>query len=343
MSTPLRIAAVGGVLGLLTTIAASMPAQAESSLRDLANARGTLIGTAVNTGPLANEQQYSQTLAEQFNTVTAENAMKWSETEPTQGQFTWSGADAVVEFAEAHEQSVHGHTLVWHNQTPSWVQSLSADDMRAAMHDHIDAVVGRYAGRVESWDVVNEAFNGDGSMRESYWFQTLGPDYIADAFRYAHAADPSAELYINDYSVEGVNAKSNAMYDLVRDLRAEGVPIDGVGLQAHLGIQYGYPSDLQQNIQRFADLGVKVKITELDVRMQLPADQAKLEKQATYYRGVVDACLAVDGCVGVTMWGFTDKYSWVPGTFQGQGAALPYDENYQPKPAYTAIHDALGN
>ncbi|MGH3993552.1 MAG: endo-1,4-beta-xylanase, partial [Pseudonocardiaceae bacterium] len=126
-----------------------------------------------------------------------------------------------------------------------------------------------------------------------------------------------------------------------RDLRAQGVPIDGVGLQAHLAIQYGFPNDLQQNIARFAALGVDVKITELDVRMPLPADATKLATQATYYRNVVNACLAVTRCRGVTVWGFTDRYSWVPGFFPGEGAALPYDENYNPKPAYTAVHDAL--
>jgi endo-1,4-beta-xylanase len=189
--------------------------------------------------------------------------------------------------------------------------------------------------------VVNEALNDDGTMRNSFWFSKLGTSYIADAFRAARAADPTAKLYINDYNTDGLGAKSDAMYSLVQSLLAQGVPIDGVGFQAHLAIQFGFPTQMQQNLQRFADLGLDVAITELDVRMQLPADATKLATQATYYRNVTNACLAVTRCVGITTWGYTDKYSWVPSTFPGEGAALLVDENFQVKPAYTAVHDAL--
>jgi len=212
--------------------------------------------------------------------------------------------------------------------------------MRAAMEDHIATVAGRYSGRVGSWDVVNEALNEDGTLRGSFWLQTLGPSYIADAFRFARQADPDAKLFINDYNVEGQNAKSDGLYNLVSDLQAQGVPIDGVGLQGHL-IVGQTPGDIQANIARFAALGVEVRITELDIRMTLPVDDAKLAQQADDYRGVIDACLAVPGCTGITTWGFTDKYSWIPGFFDGQGAALPFDENYNPKPAYDALHAAL--
>jgi endo-1,4-beta-xylanase len=215
--------------------------------------------------------------------------------------------------------------------------------MRTAMQDHIATVVGRYANNaaVVSWDVVNEVFDDNGNMRTSFWYNTLGASYIADAFRYARAADSNARLCINDYNVEGINAKSTAMYNLVRQLRADGVPVDCVGFQGHLAIQYGFPSQVQQNMERFAALGVQVRVTELDVRMQMPRSSSKDTTQATYYRNVVEACLAVSACAGITIWGFTDKYSWVPDVFSGEGAALPWDENYSPKPAYTAIHDAL--
>ncbi|MFC5824504.1 endo-1,4-beta-xylanase [Nonomuraea insulae] len=208
---------------------------------------------------------------------------------------------------------------------------------------HISQVVGRYAGNatVVSWDVVNEVFDDNGGMRTSFWYNTLGQSFIADAFRAARAADSDARLCINDYNVEGVNAKSTAMYNLVSSLRQQGVPVDCVGFQGHLAIQYGFPNDIQQNMQRFADLGVQVRVTELDVRMQMPRDSSKDATQATYYRNVVNACNAVAACAGVTIWGFTDKYSWVPDTFAGQGAALIYDESYQRKPSYTAVHDAL--
>ncbi|WP_231619247.1 endo-1,4-beta-xylanase [Nonomuraea sp. SBT364] len=340
----IRTLTAAAALALLTVfLAPAGPADASAALRQHAAARGKFIGAALATGPLSNETQYRNIAATEFNQITAENAMKWDATEPSQGQFNFSGADAIMDFAEQNDQQVHGHTLVWHNQTPNWVQNLSATAMREAIRNHIDAVAGRYAGNpsLVSWDVVNEVFDDNGNMRTSFWYNTLGQSYIADAFRYARAADPDARLCINDYNVEGINAKSTAMYNLVRSLRQQNVPVDCVGFQSHLAIQYGFPNDLQQNLQRFADLGVQVRITELDVRMQMPRDSAKDTTQATYYRNVVNACLAVTACAGVTIWGFTDKHSWVPDTFSGEGAALIYNESYQAKPSYTAVHDAL--
>ncbi|MFI7637095.1 endo-1,4-beta-xylanase [Nonomuraea sp. NPDC049400] len=318
-------------------------ADASAPLRTHAASRGKFIGAALATGPLANETSYRNIAAGEFNQVTAENAMKWDATEPSQGQFNFSGADAIVNFATQNNMQVHGHTLVWHSQTPSWVQNLGASAMRTAMQNHISQVVGHYANNpaVVSWDVVNEVFDDSGNLRTSFWYNTLGQSYIADAFRAARAADPDARLCINDYNTEGINAKSTAIYNLVSSLRQQGVPVDCVGFQGHLAIQYGFPNDFQQNLQRFAALGVQVRITELDVRMVMPRDATKDATQATYYRNVVNACLAVTACAGVTIWGFTDKYSWVPDTFSGQGAALIYNESYQQKPSYTAVHDAL--
>lgn len=318
-------------------------AQASAPLRTHAAAKGKFIGTALATGPLGSETSYRTIAGTEFNQITAENAMKWESTEPNQGQFTFSGADQIVNFATQNSQQVHGHTLVWHQQTPGWVQSLGASAMRSAMQNHITQVVGHYADNpaVVSWDVVNEVFDENGGWRSSFWYNTLGQSFVADAFRAARAADPDARLCINDYNVEGINAKSTAMYNLVSSLRQQGVPVDCVGLQSHLAIQYGFPSDMQQNMERFAALGVQVRVTELDVRMQIPRDSSKDTTQATYYRNVVNACLAVTACAGVTIWGFTDKHSWVPDTFPNEGFALPYDANYQQKPAYTAVHDAL--
>jgi len=336
--------AVLAVAALLAVpLLAAPPAAADSPLRVHAAARGKFIGFAAATGPLANEAAYRSLAASEFNQVTPENALKWDATEPSDGNYSFSGADQIVAFATANNQQVHGHTLVWHSQTPNWVHNLSASAMRTAMQDHIATVVGRYASNpaVVSWDVVNEVFEENGSLRSSFWLNTLGSSYIADAFRYARAADSDARLCINDYNVEGINAKSTAMYNLVRQLRADGVPVDCVGFQTHLAIQYGFPSQFQQNLERFAALGVQVRITEVDIRMQMPRDATKDATQATYYRNVVSACLAVQACAGITIWGITDKYSWVPDTFSGEGAALPWDANYTAKPAYTAIHDTL--
>jgi endo-1,4-beta-xylanase len=336
--TALTCAAAFAVPLLIT-----QPATADGTLRAHAAERGKFIGFAAATGPLANEAAYRNIAATEFNQVTAENAMKWESTQPNPGQFTFGGADQVVAFAQQNGQQVHGHTLVWHSQTPGWVQSLGATQMRSAMQTHINTVVGRWASNpaVVSWDVVNEAFNEDGSMRQSFWLNTLGQSYIADAFRFARAADPNARLCLNDFNVEGMNAKSNAMFTLVQSLLAQNVPIDCVGFQGHLAIQFGLPGQIQQNMQRFANLGLEVRITELDVRMQLPRSAQKDTQQAQFYTSVVNACNAVTACSGITIWGFTDLHSWVPGTFGGEGAALLWDENYNPKPAYTAVHTAL--
>ncbi len=332
------------LMGLTAAVVTTVPAAAATPLRTLAAAKGKFIGFAAATTPLANETAYRNIAATEFNQVTPENALKWDATEPTQGNFTFSQADQVVAFARANNQIVHGHTLVWHSQTPSWVQSLNATAMRSAMQNHIANVVGHYANDpiVQTWDVVNEVFNEDGTFRQSFWFNTLGSGFIADAFRFARAADSDAKLCINDYNVEGVNAKSTAMFNLVQSLKSQGVPIDCVGFQAHLDVQFGFPSQVAQNISRFASLGVQVRFSELDVRMPLPSNDSERATQNQYYTNVVNACLGSTACAGITIWGFTDKYSWVPGTFSNEGEALLYDTNYQPKASYTAVNTALG-
>jgi endo-1,4-beta-xylanase len=329
--------ALVGTLGLL---AAATPAQASGSLQDHAAARGKFIGAAVDTNELS-DAPYQAAVAEEFGQLTPANAMKWDATEPNPGQFTYTRGDQIVALARQNGQSVRGHTLVWHSQTPNWVQSLDATAMRTAMQNHITNVMNHYEGDLYAWDVVNEALNEDGTLRNSFWLQRLGSSYIADAFRAARAADPDVKLYINDYNTDGIGAKSDGMYSLVRSLISQGVPIDGVGFQTHLAVQYGFPTNMQQNLQRFADLGLDVAITELDVRMQLPADTTKVATQTTYYRNVTNACLAVTRCVGITVWGYSDKYSWIPSAFPGEGSAHLTDANLQRKPAYTAMHDAL--
>ncbi|WP_282700762.1 endo-1,4-beta-xylanase [Streptomyces sp. CC219B] len=329
------------VTGLALLGTAPAAHAADTPLRDLADAKGKVIGTAVTGSKLTGT--YGDIAGGQFNALTPGNAMKWGSVEPVRGTFDWAEADRIVDFAEAHGQQVRGHTLVWHSQNPNWLTNgnWTPAQLRQLMTDHIATEVGRYKGRVATWDVVNEPFNEDGTYRQTLWYNGLGTDYIAQALTAARAADPSAKLYINDYNVEGINAKSTALYNLVRSLKERGVPIDGVGLQAHL-ILGQVPSTLQQNIQRFADLGLDVAITELDIRMRTPSDSARLAQQAAEYRQVVNACVAVSRCHGVTVWGFTDSDSWIPETFPGEGAATPYDENYAPKPAYYAIAEALG-
>jgi endo-1,4-beta-xylanase len=207
---------------------------------------------------------------------------------------------------------------------------------------HIQAEVRHYRGKVFAWDVVNEAFNEDGTYRESVFYKTLGPGYIADALRWAHQADPRVKLYLNDYNIEATGPKSDAYYRLAKELKAAGVPLHGIGLQAHLALQYGYPATLEDNLRRFSRLGLDTALTEVDIRMQLPATEEKLTQQAQWYADLTEACLAVRRCVGITLWDYTDKYSWIPAFFPGEGAALPWDEELRPKPAYFALREALG-
>ncbi|KAF8896180.1 endo-1,4-beta-xylanase C precursor [Infundibulicybe gibba] len=276
-----------------------------------------------------------------FGQITPGNSMKWDATEPSRGTFTFSGGDAVAALAKKNGQLLRGHNCVWYNQLPSWVTSGGFNNatLLSIVTTHCSTVVGHYKGQMYAlmiWDVVNEPFNDDGTFRTSVFYTTTGTSYIATALRAARAADPAAKLYINDYNIEGTGAKSTAMVNLVKSLKAQGVPIDGVGIQAHL-IVGEVPSTLQANMQQFTALGVEVAITELDIRMTLPSTAALLAQQQKDYQTVIAACKAVSGCIGVTIWDYTDKYSWVPSTFSGQGAACPWDANLVKKPAYDGI------
>ncbi|MDB1088262.1 endo-1,4-beta-xylanase [Streptomyces sp. ACA25] len=334
--------AVYGTASAAEESAAQPPSAQNQTLREAAQSSGRFVGTAIADHRL-NDSTYTAIASREFSSVTAENEMKWESVEPNRGQYNWGGADRFIAFAQQNNQQTYGHTLVWHSQMPGWLENgnFSATELNQIMHDHIATYAGRYAGQIDRWDVVNEAFNEDGTFRNSKWLQVLGEDYIADAFRAARQADPNAKLFINDYNTDGINAKSNGMYQLVQRLQQQGVPIDGVGFQSHM-ILGQMPGDYQQNLQRFADLGLEVVVTELDIRMDMPSNSSKLEQQARQYTSVTEACLAVSRCSGITVWGFGDRDSWVPDWFEGQGAANLYDDNYQPKPAYYAMREAFG-
>lgn len=321
--------------------------------------KGFHIGTAVAGGghhenqpypdPFTSDLEYRKVLAAEFNSVSAENQMKWEYIHPERGRYNFGMADAIVKFARQNNQVVRGHTLLWHSQNPEWLEQgdFTPEELRSILRDHVKTVVGRYKGRIQQWDVANEIFTDTGELRttENIWIRELGPGIIADVFRWARQADPKAKLFFNDYGVESVNAKSNAYFALIKQLRAQRVPVDGFSAQAHLSIRYGFPGDLEANLKRFADLGLETAITELDVRMDLPASgvptDAQLAQQADYYNRTLTACLNVDGCDSFTIWGFTDKYSWVPVFFQGEGAATVMWENFSRKPAYFTLRSTL--
>jgi len=309
------------------------------TLREVADARGIHIATAVNPSHLT-EPAYAETLAREFNQVEPENAMKFGPIHPTAESYTFGPADAIVEFARAHKMAVRGHTLVWHQQFGAWVTNgnYTPEQLAGILQEHIKTVVGRYAGKVYAWDVVNEAIDTDGTPRKSPWSGI--PDYLEKAFRWAHAADPKALLFYNDYSAETINKKSDAIYAMVKDFKARGVPIDGVGLQMHIGLKHPEMAGMQANLKRLTDLGLQVQITELDVKL---ADNSaeSLAAQAKVYGDIVGMCLANARCTAIQIWGFTDRYSWIPRSSKGFDYALPFDRDYHPKPAYQAIVEAF--
>jgi endo-1,4-beta-xylanase len=269
--------------------------------------------------------------------------MKWEVVEPKRGQYDFSAADTLVRFARAHGQKVRGHTLVWHNQLPTWLTSgtWTPAQLRAILRQHIFTEAGHFRGQIWAWDVVNEAIDDNGNLRDDIWSRALGESYIADAFRWAHQADPKAILFYNDYNLESFGKKSDAVYNLIKRLRAQGVPIQGVGFQGHLDTQYPFPNDMLQNMRRFSALGLDTAVTEADVRSVLPIEPAEVNAQAQGFSLMLQSCLLVRSCISYTLWGFTDKYNWVPGVFKGEGYATPFDENFKPKPAYDTMRRDL--
>ncbi|MFG1779473.1 endo-1,4-beta-xylanase [Micromonospora sp. NPDC049048] len=316
--------AVALTAGMTVTLAPT--ASAGTTLKASAAEKGRYFGAAVATGKLS-DSQYVGILNREFNSVVAENEMKWDATEPQQGRFSYTGGDRLVSHARANGMSVRGHALLWHAQQPGWAQSLSGSALRNAAINHVTQVATHFRGQIHSWDVVNEAFadGGSGARRDSN-LQRTGNDWIEAAFRAARAADPGAKLCYNDYNTDGVNAKSTGIYNMVRDFKSRGVPIDCVGFQSHLGTSL--PGDYQANLQRFADLGVEVQITELDVMTG--------SNQANIYATVTRACLAVSRCNGITVWGVRDSDSW-----RGTDDALLFDRSGNKKPAYTSVLNAL--
>ena len=290
---------------LLALFACTLPAWAVTNqtealmtntltLRTLATRAGVDIGGAVAPGPLQNNPRYAALAARECTVLVAENHMKMRHTQPARGTFDFTGADVVMAFARTNGMRVRGHTLVWHAMPPAWLETTTwtRAELLAVMRTHITTVMQRYKGHIHAWDVVNEALDDKGGLPSSLWHNVIGPEYLDLAFTYAHAADPSAMLFYNDYSAEGLNKKSDEAYALVRGMQARGVPVHGVGLQCHWRYD-NYPSlaDVVSNITRLAALGLEVHITELDLRIDLPVTPDKLARQARAYGEIVRACL----------------------------------------------------
>jgi endo-1,4-beta-xylanase len=316
-------------------------------LRTLSERRGLPIGTAADrTFRLQDEAGalFKTVLSREFNVLTPENDMKFSRLRPAPDLYDFARADSLVVFAEANEMKVRGHTLVWHRQLAPWLTSgtWTRDQAQELLAEHIARVVGHYRGRLVAWDVVNEAIADDASLRSTFWSDHLGRDYIEHAFRWAHEADPDVALFYNDYGIEWMNEKADSVYALMRDLLARGVPVHGIGFQAHFEVgRAPHRDELTANFARFAALGLKIHITELDVRIRQPATEEQFILQAEIYRDVVGVCLRSPACEMVVTWGFTDRDSWIPNAFPGFGEALLFDGSYRPKRAYWLLHALL--
>ena len=328
------------------------------SLRQEAEDAGLLIGTAIRP-TLLSETAYSSTLSREFNMAEAEDAMKWRALRPKANSFDFRQGDEVVDFAQAHQMKVRGHCLVWDHDNPDWLAQghFSPGQLSRLLHEHITRVMKHYAGRVFAWDVINEARDEKGEVRDSIWYNKpgiglseKGDAYIEQVFRWAHKADPHALLFYNEAEGEGMNGKSDAIYAMVKDFKRRGVPIDGVGLQMHVPTLdadvAAVAASLSANIARLTALGVQVHITELDVSLPLDSKSQPrsedLSRQADAYRAIARACLNSPGCTAIQTWGFTDKYSWIGSHSHGaRGQALPFDRAYQPKSAYRALFEEL--
>ena len=334
------------------------------------------VGVAVNSSQITGaDAQGDALIVEQFDSITPENVMKWEVIHPRPDSYNFSLADKYVDFGQQHHMFIVGHNLCWHSQTPAWVfkdgkgNPLKRKALLKRLHDHIQAVVGRYKGRIQSWDVVNEALNEDGTMRQSQWYKIIGPDYVVKAFQYAHKADPAAQLNYNDYNLENP-AKRKGAIELVKKLKAAGVPIAVVGSQAHLHLSKGTAADEEAAIEELSAAGVKVAITELDIDV-LPSawgqtadvgvkvnESAKLNP---YPNGLPDEIqqqltnryadlFAVfwkhrDVVNRVTFWGTTDKTSWLNNwPVRGRKSyPLLFDREGKPKPAFYAVLKATQN
>jgi len=331
------------------------------------------IGAALNRRQIfETDVRGSEIVRTHFNSITPENVLKWALVHPQPQKYDFAAPDRFVEFGEKHGMFIVGHTLVWHNQTPRWVfedeqgKPLSREALLTRMRDHIFTVVGRYKGRINGWDVVNEALNQDGTMRQSPWFKIIGDDYLVQAFRFAHEADPNAQLYYNDYDLE-LPAKRRAAVELIKKLQSAGVSLAGVGLQNHNQMEWPSVEDEDATIDAFAKLGLKVHITELDVDVlprttkpgadyavdiaptpQLnpytagftePAQSAQARRYADLFRVYLKHRDAIER---VTFWGVADGDSWLNNwPIKGRtNYPLLFDRLGQPKPAFQAIVEA---
>jgi endo-1,4-beta-xylanase len=317
----------------------------------LKNAMPFPMGAAINNGLIKNRAVYRELLVKEYNSLTSENEMKFAQLHPAENTYTFTEADFIVDFAKQNNMRVHGHTLIWYKNVPNWVLNYQGDKTawENLLRNHVRTVVLRYKGKVKSWDVVNEAISDqNGALRDCIWLQKLGEDYIAKSFIYAREADPDALLFYNDYGNEFGPTKRTAINNLVLKLKNAGVPIDGIGLQMHT--RYTQSDDnLANAINTAAATGLKVHIAELDIAVNpdnivgLTFSAGLAAQQKAKYQFIVKTYHAIpkNQQFGITTWNLADADTWIRGEFNRPDWPLPFDDQYQKKPAYQGILDGI--
>lgn len=312
-----------------------------SGLREVAAEKGLTIGTCASYKIWKENREYRENLASEFNLLTPENELKWASIRPQKGEFDFTKPDELIEFAEENDMYVTGHALVWHMQNPEWLEEdYKPGELEKILRNHIETVVSRYSDKVDTWDVVNEAVDDEGELRESIWLEKLGEDYIEKAFREA-AKHTEADLFYNDYGLTYDEEKRERVYELLSDLLDRGVPVDGVGLQMHFIGIHPDPEQVRKTIERFQELGLEVRMTEMDVAYREEEAPENIEtKQAEYYREIFRTCLEA-GVDSLTVWGVRDSDSWIK-SFQDYpekytDRPLLFDENFERKKSYEEI------
>jgi endo-1,4-beta-xylanase len=363
--------AIGGIFSLTIAIIFSSCATKQATTLKDAYKNDFYIGASTNSAQILGKDTNSlKLLVQHFNSITAENAMKWERIHPAPGVYNFDTADRYIDYGQKNNMFIVGHCLLWHQQTPAWVftdslgKNLSREALLERLRDHITTIVTRYKGRVNGYDVVNEALNEDGTMRQSKWYEIIGEDYIQKAFEFAKAADPSAELYYNDYNIENPAKRAGAIR-IIKNLKAKGVKIDGVGIQGHWHLDVPKLEDIDSSILQFGKLGVKVLITEMDINvLPRPENLSGAEVSTTFamqkdmnpypdglpdsiqlklthryvemfkifrkYKGVMER---------VTFWGITDNLSWLNNwpIIGRTNYPLLFDRNYKAKPVVSEL------
>ncbi|MBN1617069.1 MAG: endo-1,4-beta-xylanase [Spirochaetales bacterium] len=314
-----------------------------ATTRTLANKQKMDFGVAIKAGDIFDPVR-SKIIIDNFNLIVPEDSMKWANIRPKKDFWNWSDMDAMVAFAQKNKMKIKGHTFLWHDQNAPYVGSLKTrEEAIALLEDHITTIVTRYKGRVSEWDVANEVFLEDGSLRNSIWYRLIGDDFLDVAFHAARKADPKAKLILCDYNTEYAgSAKGDASYEMVKGLKERGVPIDGVAFQLHVMAELPLDEEaIRENIKRFAALGLSVSFSEVDVRVRMPLDESKEAEQNAVYEKLAKIARTEPTAKSMILWGFTDKGSWIPRSFAGFGSAHIFDTKLEKKTGYDAVMKGL--